>query len=237
MAVGFLLWTGPISQDLAYHNFVDKRTFAGISNFWNVVSNLPFLLVGGLGIFMFWEDKYSLRPAALAFFIGLFLTGAGSAYYHLSPDNQSLAWDRLPMTIVFMAFSSILIDAYIKNGLGKKLLPWLLLAGIISVSWWAVTERMGQGDLRPYVLVQFLPMLLFPFIVLLYDSEQFSPNDMFIFALFYLLAKLCEHFDAEIFGMAQLLSGHSLKHLFAASGSLWFMLILKKVADKKRIIG
>jgi len=40
----------PIPQDLEYHYFADSRVIFGIYNFWNVLSILPFLLVGGLGL-------------------------------------------------------------------------------------------------------------------------------------------------------------------------------------------
>ena len=45
-----LLRHGPIPQDPAYHAFADTRRIAGIPNFWNVVSNLPFLLAGLYGL-------------------------------------------------------------------------------------------------------------------------------------------------------------------------------------------
>ena len=32
-----------------YHRFADQQTLLGIPNFWNVVSNLPFILVGAVG--------------------------------------------------------------------------------------------------------------------------------------------------------------------------------------------
>ena len=38
----------PIAQDLAYHNFADRRTFCGIPNMLDVSSNLAFLVVGAL---------------------------------------------------------------------------------------------------------------------------------------------------------------------------------------------
>ena len=45
--VGLLL--PPIPQDQGYHDFADHRTMFGIPNFWNVVSNLPFVAVGAVG--------------------------------------------------------------------------------------------------------------------------------------------------------------------------------------------
>src|SRR5262249_32907020 len=42
----------PLPQDLAYHHFVDQRTLLGIPHFANVVSNVPFLLVGAAGLIL-----------------------------------------------------------------------------------------------------------------------------------------------------------------------------------------
>ena len=45
-------WFSPIPQDPTYHEFADRRTFFGIPNFWNVFSNLSFVLVGAFGLRM-----------------------------------------------------------------------------------------------------------------------------------------------------------------------------------------
>ena len=42
---------GPIAQDPGYHLFKDQRTIFGVPNFWNVITNLPFLLVGVAGLY------------------------------------------------------------------------------------------------------------------------------------------------------------------------------------------
>src|SRR5436190_12124751 len=86
-----------ITQDPAYHNFADQRSWLGIPNTLNVVSNLPFLLVGILGFFA--------RPRDLPYvvlFCGVTLTAFGSSWYHWSPNNATLVWDRLPMAVGFM---------------------------------------------------------------------------------------------------------------------------------------
>jgi hypothetical protein len=67
----------PILQDQNYHHFADQRAFLGVPNFWNVVSNLPFIAVGAAGLRQFHRD-----PAVLVIFLGIFLTGFGSSYYH-----------------------------------------------------------------------------------------------------------------------------------------------------------
>ena len=44
-----LMLLPPLLQDQGYHQFADQRTLFGIPNFWNVVSNIPFLAVGAIG--------------------------------------------------------------------------------------------------------------------------------------------------------------------------------------------
>lgn len=107
------LLCSPIAQDPAYHQFADQRTIFGIPNFWNVISNLPFAIVGVLGLrYVLATTGDPLRGAWIVFFAGIFLTALGSGYYHLEPDNGSLAWDRMTMTIGFMGLVAILVGEY-----------------------------------------------------------------------------------------------------------------------------
>src|SRR5450631_1035735 len=104
----------PITQDPGYHDFADRRGMINIPNFYNVLSNLPFVVIGIMGMRLAGSERATgglpeLRVLYLTFFIGVFLAGFGSAYYHYHPDNQTLLWDRLPMTIAFMALFSAII--------------------------------------------------------------------------------------------------------------------------------
>lgn len=216
MTIGDLI-SSPIAQDPAYHLFADQLTLFGIPNFWNVLSNLPFLIVGATGISLVLRKPADpLRNLWLVFFTGIFLTAFGSGYFHLSPDNDTLAWDRLTMTIGFMSFLAIVVGEYLSIEWGKRLLRPFLIIGAASVVYWLYTESAGVGDLRPYALVQFLPMVLIPVIAI----ARRTHSDLGIYIawmiLFYTAAKLAEHYDDEIFAFGNLLSGHSLKHVFAA---------------------
>src|SRR5690242_810119 len=96
----------PIAQSADYHRFADGREMAGIPNFWNVASNAMFLWVGAVGLFEVLRGRYrgglaSLRAAYAIFFAGVAAVCFGSGYYHWSPSNQTLVWDRLPMAIAF----------------------------------------------------------------------------------------------------------------------------------------
>lgn len=228
----------PIAQDPTYHNFADQRRIFSIANFYNVLSNLPFVIIGIMGMRLVALGQASgglaeLRAMYLMFFAGVFLTGFGSAYYHYQPDNQTLLWDRLPMTIAFMTLFSAIIGEYISTQLAWKLFGPLLILGVISVIYWQVTELNGHGDLRAYVLVQFLPVLLIPLIVWLFDSKL--NRDKYIWGIIgaYAISKLMELFDAQLYSIFGLLSGHSLKHLTAAFGALIFYWACKSGVDLK----
>ena len=223
----------PIGQDPHYHLFADTRSYFSIPNFWNVFTNLPFLLIGIAGMYATFDKKASgvytqLRINTLVFFIGIFLTGIGSAYYHYYPNTQTLFWDRLPMTISFMSFFSIIIGEYISLKAARVLLPQLLLAGVFSILYWNMTERLGHGDLRFYALIQFLPMLLIPFILLLYKSNFNTNLYMWLMALAYLAAKIFEYADVAVFSCGGLVSGHSLKHICAALAPAIYLVAMYK---------
>ena len=223
----------PIPQDPDYHQFADQRTIFGISNYWDVISNAPFLLIGLLGLneLLYRRSLHypqSLFWSYLVFFAGTLLVGFGSGYYHLDPDNETLVWDRLPMTFAFMAFFSIVIGEFISEQVGKILLLPLLLVGAFSVFYWIMTERSGAGDLRPYGLVQFLPMLLIPLIIIWFRSGYTPVKYLWLMMFAYLAAKIFEFGDVYIYHLTGCLSGHTIKHLLAALAPFFLLMGLRK---------
>lgn len=231
VAVAFL---PPVPQDPAYHDFVDQRTLYGIPNFWNVVSNVPFVLAGLLGLRLLSGQRPApgglpeLRTAYRVFFTGVLLTGFGSAFYHLAPSNAALVWDRLPMTLAFMAFFSMIVGEYLSPGAGRALLWPLIVVGILSIVYWHMTERAGHGDLRPYGLVQFLPMVLIPMILLMFRSRLNGAVFLWAMIAAYVVSKITEYYDAELYAAIGALSGHSIKHIAAAVGTLFIYIALRR---------
>ena len=175
----------------------------------------------------------SLFNGALLFFIGVSLVAFGSAYYHYIPNNLTLVWDRIPMTIAFMALYSLVVSAFVKQESGVKLLPWLISAGVLSVIYWWLTESIGRGDLRFYALVQFLPLLLMIFIMMLFSAEGVKKWPLTAMFIWYALAKILEAFDQEVFNSLTLISGHTLKHLVSAIGGLFVLFWLWKICCYK----
>lgn len=218
-----------IPQDPAYHVFADRGPLLGIANFGNVMTNLPFLFVGLFGL----TQAHRLSDSTLGLHyrvlcIGVALVALGSAYYHFDPSTPALVWDRLPMTVAFMALFAAILSDRLSRTLGRALLWPLVALGISSIAWWIHTELAGQGDLRPYALVQFLPMLLVPLILLLSKSGSLSTALLWKSLGAYGAAKLAEHLDPVIFEATGVFSGHSLKHLLAALGAWWAIRAFQK---------
>ena len=217
------LFVPRIPQDLTYHQFADNRTVLGIPNFWNVVTNIPFVLVGLFGLARL-SRVIALRSEYLIVCTGIILVAVGSSYYHYAPSTTSLVWDRLPMTIVFMALFSAIIEDRLSGRAGKILLWPLIVVGAASVGYWYLSELQGNGDLRPYGLVQFLPLVLIPLILSLYRSGGLCAVFLCWTLITYALAKIAEHYDQSIFEIPGTLSGHSIKHLLASLAILFFVL-------------
>ena len=154
--------------------------------------------------------------------VAVALVAFGSGWYHLSPSIPALVWDRLPMTVAFMALLSAVIADRISWLAGRALLWPLVVAGIASIAWWVRTESAGAGDLRPYALVQFLPMLLIPLMLLMWRGEGLSSRRLWMALGAYVLAKVAEHFDVALFA-ATGFGGHALKHLLAALAAWWIL--------------
>src|SRR5262249_33989624 len=154
-ALAILPLLPPIPQDPSYHQFADQRTLLGIPNFWNVISNLPFVVVGAIGLWQFGRDR-----ATLVLFLGIFLTGFGSAYYHWNPNNDTLFWDRLPMALSFMAIFAVAVEERVSARAGAILLWPLVALAVFSLLLWRWTD-----DLRLYGWVQFFPCIALPLFI------------------------------------------------------------------------
>lgn len=225
-AVAFSL--PPISQDVAYHQFADRRHMLGIPNALNVLSNLPLAVVGIRGVARLaragagWE-----RLAFLVLFTSVALTGVGSAYYHLAPSTATLFWDRLPMTAAFASLTALALGERVSPRAGPWLLAVLVVIGVASVVSWRRGELAGAGDLRLYILVQFLPMVLIPLALALFPARWLRARDLLGVLGWYALSKLFEALDAPIFALAGIVSGHTLKHLAAATATAWLLRVAR----------
>ena len=210
VAVVAMFRHAPIPQDQAYHAFADARAWLGIPNFGDVMSNLVFLVVGIYGLR---RSPAANRPAYLTLCVGILLVSLGSAYYHQAPSDGTLLWDRLPMTVAFMGLFAMLLEERVTT---LKTLPVLGALGVASALYWRET-----GDLRAYILVQFLPLLLMPLILFLFPRRYLNGRMLMLAVFFYLVAKALETYDRQVFSSVFIFSGHTLKHLSAGVASFF----------------
>jgi hypothetical protein len=215
----------PIAQSAAYHDFADQRFLLGVPNLFDVASNVAFLIVGAWGIALCAGQRRPPRVASwMAFFLCTVLTSFGSAYYHWAPNDATLVWDRLPMALAFMALSVALVVEHVGERLERFLLAPALAVGVMSVLWWR-----WSGDLRPYLWVQFAPLLCIPFMLAMFPA-RYTHRRLILYGIgLYALAKAAEIEDMNIFKLtAHVVSGHTLKHLLAAGGIFALLVMLRR---------
>jgi hypothetical protein len=219
---------GPIPQWAGYHAFADTRGWLGLPNAGNVLSNLPFTLIGLWGLRTHWHATHAHRHLWRAFGVAMICTGFGSALYHWAPGNGALVFDRLPIAWACALLScALLAERVDKRWAGVPALAGAVLLGSASVTWWWLGEQRGSGDLRPYLFVQFLPMLLAPAALWLNlpasDASALRGRDWWAVLGLYAAAKLTELADQAVLDALGFTSGHTLKHLLAALAALWLL--------------
>ena len=234
-AVAFLK---PIPQPEAYHHFADQRTIAGIAHGLDVLSNLAFLVSGLLGLLFVAKAGLTLdagtRWAFAVLFFGLVLTSIGSGYYHLAPDNQRLVFDRLPMIVAMSGcVGAVMADRF--GGATAWSLAALIAIGLWTVHEWSVSEQLGRGDLRWYVLYQGLIICVGALLLLLFPSRNGATPAFVIAVAGNVAAKLFELFDQPIYGLGGVVSGHTLKHLSAGLAFLPLVFLIRKIGRERMV--
>jgi hypothetical protein len=223
-AIGFAAH-GRIAQFADYHAFADQRIILGIPHGPDVLSNVGFAVVGAWG---FWrlrhgqtsiDERHGYTTAHLLFLLALVLTAGGSAFYHLAPDNSRLVWDRLPIALGCAALLASVRGELRPHSRSAIYLLLLIAAAIVSVMWWTWTDGQGRDDLRPYLFLQVLPLILIPLWQAIYRAPRRERVAFGVAAILYIAAKLAELNDHAIYGMLGWISGHSLKHLLATGAA------------------
>lgn len=212
-AVLLMLLHGPIPQPAHYHDFADVRTALGFPNAADVLSNIGFAAVGLWGWLRSRHAAHAMKsgwPGYGLFLTALVLTAAGSFYYHLQPDDVRLVWDRIPIALACAGLLAAVHGEMAGSAHTARNTLVLAVAGVSSVMWWRTT-----GDLRPYLLMQGLPLVLIPLWQWMQDTPRDERKAFGIAVLLYILAKVAELLDHDILALSDFISGHTLKHLLA----------------------
>ncbi len=227
----------PIAQDQSYHVFADQRPWGSLANAADTLSNLSFLFAGGWGL---WQVACSqnfsstplIRSLAAIFLVGVMLTGLASMFYHLAPSDSRLAVDRFAMSLAFAAALALLAADRVSERLAVWLVTILFVLAPLTVWIWV-----DSGNLTPYAVLQFGGVTLIA--LFSWRPSLRAPGLNFLgLLLSYGCAKICELADTRIFDLtSELVSGHSLKHIFAATGVviLIWPLFRRQIAQAKSV--
>lgn len=213
---------GPaVMQPAHQHHFADGRTLWGVPFCMDVLSNLPFALIGLVGA---WQVGHSARASltnmqramAMLFFAGLGLVALGSSLYHLDPRDGTLVLDRLGMSVAFAGLLGLAAAGHVSERAGAALGLALLVLGPA-----AVAASQQTGNVLPWVVVQFGGMLLLGALAMTRARPEALRVDWIVVLLAYSAAKLLEMNDSMLFEITgHAVSGHTLKHLAACGATL-----------------
>lgn len=220
----------PLAQPPEYHRFADTRAWFGVPNFFDVASNLAFLVVAVTGFFIVFRDPSGRgdRLSYALFFLALAVTAFGSAWYHLAPDNERLYWDRLPITICLAALLSAVITERLGIKSGRLLLGPLAAVGAGTVWYWLHSELMGAGNVLPYFAFQLYTLLAILLLMHLCPSRYGRGENLFRAVMLYGAAVLAELFDRQIFALGEVVSGHTLKHILVGTAAYLLVRMLRR---------
>ena len=205
-----------VGQASKYHLFADQRTWLGVPRAADVLSNLAFLVVGLLGaITLLSPRRLPLRNATATSLWcvagGFVLTGIGSAWYHLQPNDATLVWDRLPMTLVLAGVISAAIAERVGENIAIAALAALIVAGVVSVMYWR-----SSGNLTPYAVLQFGGIIALLALLALTRAGD-DPFAWWWILGWYCFARVAELADRNVWqATSGIVAGHTIKHLAAA---------------------
>jgi hypothetical protein len=225
--------------------FADDRAWHGLPNAMDVLSNLPFLLIGCWGLYRLNRidrahqqalAQFPLAPpasdppdntldCAWLFFAGLIATAAGSAFYHLLPEAPRLAADRAGMAVAFAGLIGMAVCERVSQRAGWPAAWFVLTAGLLAAE--LVQET---GNVLPWALVQFGGMALVLTLALSTPMRGAVGLKLGWVILFYAAAKAFELADHQVYeASGHMISGHSLKHLVAGLAGLPVLAALRKL--------
>ena len=214
-----------MAQPQAYHQFADQRPWLGVPHAANVLTNLPFLLVGAFGLALVWQRRRGSSAAVgyAVLFVGVALTAFGSAWYHAAPSDTTLLWDRLPIALVFAGLVTGTLADRVPAWSGRLAAAFVAMA-IGTVLFWRAT-----GNVLPYLVMQGCFVAVALVATASVPSTATHARGLYVVAAIYAIAVLCERFDAPIDAWTGgLISGHPLKHVLAAAALCAVVVMLRR---------
>jgi len=194
----------------------------GVPHFWNVVSNLPYLVIGLWGLRFLARRGLLTRPAFrnwTGIWISTALVAVGSGLYHWFLEPWALGADRIAICGIFAFVAAHVIHRVFARGPSLAFsLSLLLLCEATVAAWLLGASTWWYGGLQTLAGLGTLAVVL---VAHRRGTLTFSPKPVYLFCAYYALAKLLELLDEPICNMTGLVGGHPLKHVASAIG-LWY---------------
>jgi hypothetical protein len=202
---------------------ISPAASATFSTTANVISSLPFFVLGASGLGYLWTPRGRARefPGSpyLVFALSLIAVGAGSSFYHWSPSVGHLLWDRLPIALCLAALACALTNLYSGSRVGSVLLGPSVIVALSSVLFWYFTWTRGRADLRPYVAMQVAYAMWAGMVVFSRSGKSTGISSLRWAMVIYGVARVFELFQQQIYNALGLDLGHPLKHLLVATAA------------------
>jgi hypothetical protein len=212
----------PVIKGPGFHTYADARYWLGIPNVGDVLSNLPFVIVGIMGLVAARSVTAVPRRLVQLFFLAILGIGLGSGAYHVHPIDATLAFDWLPIVVALAWLTALVLSDRVDARAGRIAAVVLPALAIGSVLWWWLGGGTAGGDMRWYAMLQLLFVATVPVVLVLYPKGALSRGDLLLGVGCFVGARVLHANDAAILE-ATGVSGHTLKHL-AAGVAAWFVL-------------
>ncbi len=219
----------PVIRGPGFHRYADDRALLGVPNAGDVVSNLPFVVVGLAGLALVRRAHGLPRALVALFFVSVAGIGLGSAAYHAAPGDVTLALDWMPIVLTLAFLVSLLLADRVDRRTGTLAAVVLPAIAIGAVLWWWGGGGTAGGDMRWYAGLQLSMVVAVPVIVAMYPRGRLAARYLLLGVACFVLARLTNAADASLLATTGV-SGHSLKHVVAAAATGCVYLAVRRAA-------
>lgn len=212
-----------LALELDPYRFACDGPLLGVPHGANVLTNLPFLVLGLWGLARLGRGALA-RPAdrdRVGLWTSVLLLAFGSGAYHLLLTPASLAADRVCIAAI-LAF--VVAEVLAVTGAGPRAGPRraAVTLGVLALSegsvlaWWLGATSLIYGALQALGAVLVLALTVRGW--RRGTVEGVALRSLVRFTALYALAKGAEALDEPLCHLTGVLAGHPLKHLLAAAG-------------------
>lgn len=212
LLVGLIAW-GPVPLAAHEHRYADQRSWLGVPNIAHLIANLPLLAAGLWGWLRTrtgdWPDE--LRAPWQLFHLCVLGGALVSVAYHAAPGDTGYLLSQVAMSAAFVLLTIGVLAERVNPWFGTR--AGITCAMVLTLLLSTTSLTGGTIDLRPFLLLQLLPVLLIPTGVLGLPGRHTRSADWMIMLATYVVARGFGMADALVYERTGWISGHSLMHV------------------------